>query len=97
VDAPAATTLLLADPMFPGWRARIDGTRVTIASRTGSPVEIGVPAGRHAVEISYEPLSFRLGVVLGGAAFLALGAAAWRLDSSERRAARQPGRDRPSG
>jgi hypothetical protein len=78
VDVPTETTLVLANPMFPGWRARVDGTRAPIASQTGTPVEIRVPAGRHTVDVRYEPLSFRLGIGMCLAALVVLGATIWR-------------------
>jgi hypothetical protein len=78
IDAPADTTLLLADPMFPGWCARVNGKREPIRSRTGTPIQVDVPAGRHEVEISYEPLSFRLGVAAAGFALALLGVIVWR-------------------
>jgi len=79
VDARESTVLLLANPMFPGWRARVDGKRAPIASRTGTPIEVRVSAGRHTVEISYEPLSFRLGAGMCVAALLVLGMIVWRI------------------
>lgn len=78
VNAPADSTLVLANPMFPGWRARVDGRRTPIASRIGAPIEVGVPGGRHFVEIRYEPLSFRIGMGMCVAALVVLGAIAWR-------------------
>jgi hypothetical protein len=77
VDARAKTALILANPMFPGWQARVDGRPASIGSAVGSPVRVGVPAGRHAVEIEYGPLSFRLGVGMACAALLFLVTMAW--------------------
>jgi len=79
VDARESTVLVLANPMFPGWRARVDGKRAPIASRTGTPIEVRVSAGRHTVEISYEPLSFRLGAGMCVAALFVLGMIVWRI------------------
>ena len=90
VDARESTVLVLANPMFPGWRARVDGKRAPIASRTGTPIEVRVPAGRHTVEISYEPLSFRLGAGMCVAALLVLGMIVWRIGWSCRLAAGPP-------
>ena len=77
VDAQADGTLVLADPTFPGWRARVDGTSAPIASRIGAPIEVRVPGGRHLVEISYEPLSFRLGVAGAAVALVVLAVVGW--------------------
>lgn len=78
VNALADATLVLADPTFPGWRARVDGKRAPIASRIGAPIEIRVPAGGHTVEISYEPVSFRLGVAGAVVALFVLAVVGWR-------------------
>jgi hypothetical protein len=78
VSALAETQLVLADPMFPGWEADVDGRSVAIASAVGSPIRVAVPSGRHVVEVEYRPLSFRLGVGMACAALLVLGAVVWR-------------------
>jgi len=90
VDARESTVLVLANPMFPGWRARVDGKRALIATRTGTPIEVRVPAGRHTVEISYEPLSFRLGAGMCAAALFVLGMIVWHIGWAGRLAARPP-------
>jgi hypothetical protein len=90
VDARESTVLVLANPMFPGWRARVDGKRAPIATRTGTPIEVRVSAGRHTVEISYEPLSFRLGAGMCAAALFVLGMIVWHIGWAGRLAARPP-------
>jgi hypothetical protein len=72
--APATTSLVLANPYFPGWRARLDGHDVSLAARPGQMIEVAVPAGRHLVEIAYRPRSFALGLALAGLAVLTIGA-----------------------
>ncbi|MFI5198350.1 MAG: YfhO family protein [Thermoanaerobaculia bacterium] len=74
--------LVVANPMFPGWRAKIDGAGSRIESETGSLTEIPVPAGTHDVVLEYSPTSFRLGLVVAAiGAVLAL-ATARRLASA---------------
>ncbi|HEX7253685.1 MAG TPA: hypothetical protein VF376_12445, partial [Thermoanaerobaculia bacterium] len=71
-------TFLLANPFFPGWRVSIDGRRIPLSLEPGAPIACRVPAGKHAVEIAYEPRSWSLGVrvfVLTAAGLVALG---WR-------------------
>jgi len=71
VRAPGPSTLTLANPMFPGWRARVDGSPARIASSSGQPIRVEVAAGEHLVEIDYAPLTFRLGCVLAAVSALA--------------------------
>jgi hypothetical protein len=78
VTARADTWLVLADPMFPGWQADVDGRPAAIASAVGSPIRVAVPAGRHVVGVEYRPLSFRLGVGLACAGLVVLGAVVGR-------------------
>jgi hypothetical protein len=69
-ESPASARLVVANPMFPGWRVAIDGHSSRIESEVGSITEIPVPAGAHDVVLEYRPTSFRLGLLLA-----ALGAA----------------------
>lgn len=66
--------LTLANPMFPGWRARVDGRAARIASAAGQAIQVSVSAGEHVVEIDYAPGSFRAGCLaaVGSALTLAL-------------------------
>ncbi len=67
VETAGAGTLIVANPMFPGWEARVDGRRAAIASPVGRAVEVAVPPGSHTVLLLYRPLSVRLGLVLSAA------------------------------
>ena len=69
VRADRPGTLVVADPFFPGWTARVDGASVPAGGRPGEPMAVAVPAGTHRVELVYAPASFRLGV---GVALLSL-------------------------
>jgi hypothetical protein len=85
VDAGERSTLILADPMFPGWKAELDGRRVAISSPNGKPIEVSVPGGSHVVVIRYRPLSLRIGLVLaalgiGGTVTMAWGCRRRRRD-----------------
>jgi hypothetical protein len=61
VEAARADRLTVADAMFPGWIARLDGRRVDLAAQPGEAMALSVPAGGHRVELVYRPGSFRLG------------------------------------
>jgi hypothetical protein len=62
-EGPGKVTL--ADPFFPGWRATLDGSAVSVPARPGEAIEVGVPSGNHVLVISYRPRSFRFGVGMG--------------------------------
>lgn len=61
-EASAPSSLVVANPMFPGWRARVDGAPSHIESKAGDLIRIPVPAGTHEVVLEYRPSSFRLGL-----------------------------------
>jgi hypothetical protein len=74
--------LFLADMVYPGWKAYVDGKETPIYRANYIFRAIFVPAGQHTVEFVYQPRSFRLGllitlagmvVVLGALTALALG------------------------
>jgi len=70
--APSPNLLVLSEIFYPGWRALIDGTQAAIFPANGILRGIWAPPGSHAVEVSYEPGSFRLGLGCSAAAGLAL-------------------------
>jgi hypothetical protein len=67
-DLPCAATVVVSEPFFPGWKARIEGRTVPIREVHGALRAIDLPAGRHRVVMTYRPAS-----VYAGAAFTALG------------------------
>lgn len=64
VDAVRPCVLVLADAYYPGWHARIDETRAEVFPVYHAFRAIIVPQGKHTVEYSFSPLSFRLGLLL---------------------------------
>jgi hypothetical protein len=56
--------VVVADTYYPGWRAFVDGAPVAILPADGMFRAVRVPAGKHAVELRYRPISFRIGVGL---------------------------------
>jgi hypothetical protein len=77
VVAAGNDRLTVADPMFPGWSARVDGRAVELAAAPGEAMTVAVPVGAHRVELAYRPGSFRVGVAVAALA-LGLLAIAWR-------------------
>ena len=89
VEARHPCWLVLADTFFPGWTVTVDGEPRSIARANTAFRAVAVGPGDQVVEFRYEPLSFRLGLIVSAGAALALlavgGAALVR-----RRAARPP-------
>ena len=72
---------IFADPLLPGWRARLDGAEVPIYRAHGALRAIAVPGGQHQIEFLYRPMSVILGGALTASGFLACGVLAllgWR-------------------
>ncbi|HEY7114145.1 MAG TPA: hypothetical protein VIA45_14545 [Thermoanaerobaculia bacterium] len=72
--AEAAASLVVADPFFPGWKARVDGAPADVAAEPGEPLRVALAPGRHEVDLAYRPASFSAGVVIGASSVIALAA-----------------------
>jgi hypothetical protein len=73
--------LVVNDSFWPGWRATIDGKRVPIWRADFLVRAVQWPAGRHVLEMKYDPPEVRIGwlVTMAGAiAFIVLSAFEWR-------------------
>ena len=64
MTSPFGGTLVVANAGYPGWEARVEGRRVEVGGGVGRRQEIPVPAGRLRVELTYRPLTFRLGLLV---------------------------------
>ena len=66
VDAttPRAGELVLTDLHYPGWKVRVDGEPADMHRVDYLLRGTTLPAGRHRVEFSYEPASFRIGWIV---------------------------------
>ncbi len=56
--------LVLSDVHYPGWVARVDGREAKIERVNYLLRGVVVPAGASSVELSYEPLSWRIGWIV---------------------------------
>jgi hypothetical protein len=56
--------LTLADELYPGWSASVDGRPVAIGSVEGVFRNVAVPAGSHTVRFTFEPAALRVGLFL---------------------------------
>jgi hypothetical protein len=63
------TTLLIRQAYYPGWHAELDNEQVTIlrADHAFQAIHISKP-GTHNLALSYEPLSFKIGIIITGTA-----------------------------
>jgi hypothetical protein len=73
IDTPAgpAGRLVLADPIYPGWKVTIDGHRAPVRVQNGLFRAVDLPPGRHRVEWRFAPRSFERGLSLSLATLVA--------------------------
>ena len=73
IEAAVNGYLLVADVWYPRWVAWVDGqpTRILRANYLFRAVE--VPAGKHNVVFTYQPITFYLGAFVSGLAWLVVG------------------------
>jgi hypothetical protein len=70
--SPAATTLVLAENHYPGWRAYLDGRAVEVLRVDYNLRGVRVPSGEHEVGFVYRPKSVLAGLVVSLLAAAAL-------------------------
>jgi hypothetical protein len=63
-EAPDRAFLVVADAWFPGWRARMDGRDIAIHRVNQLLRGVIVDAGRHQIEMTFEPRGWATGVRL---------------------------------
>lgn len=56
--------LFLSDNYYPGWKASVDGNQTDIYKANYSFMSVVVPAGKHKVDFYYDPLSFKIGIMI---------------------------------
>lgn len=76
VESLAGTTVTLADALYPGWIAQVDGQVAPLSASGRLFRSLEVPAGRHTVVFSYEPDSLKLGAAASVVGTLIVGALA---------------------
>jgi hypothetical protein len=86
-ESPGEGLLVVADAFWPGWRASIDGRSVPIQRADLLVRAVRWPAGRHLLEMSYEPPGVTLGIAVSAvAALVAVALGVWASEASRRRA-----------
>jgi hypothetical protein len=72
VDATAATTVVVEQSYYPGWKAEVDGQATDIRPANVLFQSLRVPAGGHDLTLTYAPTSFLAGGLLSLVGLLAL-------------------------
>jgi hypothetical protein len=79
VETSCAGLLVLSDVWYPGWRAAVNGESVPILATDIAFRGVPIEAGSSRVVMTYEPASFRLGLLIAVVALLAfVGVAVFR-------------------
>lgn len=73
----AAAMLFLSDSYYPGWHAYVDHKETPIYRADYAFRAVAVPAGKHAVEFRYAPVSWMWGVIGSASGLLILGILIW--------------------
>lgn len=86
----AAPGLLVVSQIYSsGWRASVDGAEMPILPTFHALQGIPLPAGEHRVELRYDPLSLRAGLIVSGlttaAMLLCFAVAGWSAFGARRR------------
>jgi hypothetical protein len=74
VQAEAPALVVVAQAIYPAWRAYVDGARVRLWPANGAFQALEVPAGHHEVVLRYEDRWFELGLVISLASLIGVGA-----------------------
>ena len=63
-DSPTPRMLVLSETFIPGWEATLDGQPLEIWRANAYYQAVLVPAGAHEIVFRYQPVAFRLGLVI---------------------------------
>jgi hypothetical protein len=64
VSSPGPALLILSEPDYPGWQARLNGQPVPLLRANFILRAVPLPAGEHTIDFMFRPLSFTLGAVI---------------------------------
>ena len=84
IESPTPRVLIFAETFIPGWEATLDGQPTETWRANAYYQAVWVPAGSHEIVFRYQPVAFRLGVMIALIA-LPLLAIAWSLPAVIRR------------
>jgi hypothetical protein len=72
VDLSADGFLVLSDLYYQGWRAFVDGVEHEVYKADYALRAVQLKAGEHRIELVFDPLSFRIGLVISVGALLVI-------------------------
>ena len=61
-EGSGALLVALTERFDPGWTSRVDGEHVSVLRVNGDFLGVTVPAGRHTIELAFDPWDLRWGV-----------------------------------
>jgi uncharacterized membrane protein YfhO len=61
-ESESSGWLVLVDTWYPGWKAWVDGERLSVRRANGVFRAVQLPAGKHGVYFRYVPMEFILGI-----------------------------------
>jgi hypothetical protein len=70
IDQPETGLLVVSEIDYPGWEARVDGHRTPMIRTDAILRGVEVPAGQHRVEMVFDPLSVKLGLIVSAVTLL---------------------------
>jgi len=73
VELGAPGLLVVSEVYYPGWRATVDGQPTRVYEVNGVLRGVLVPAGRHRIEMRFDPWSFKVGAVISALTVLGVG------------------------
>ena len=76
LDAPGL--VVLADTVYPGWRATVDGAPAPIFATNHLFRGVPVPSGTHRIRFVYAPWTIPCGIAVSALALAILVGLAWR-------------------
>ena len=72
VEADGNSFLFLSETFYPGWKAYVDGQEEKIFRANYIFQSIFIPKGEHNIRFIYQPVSFKIGLVLSSATLIFL-------------------------
>jgi hypothetical protein len=63
-QASSPALLIVSQTFYPGWKAVSDGNKTGILRVDATLTGVAVPAGTHEIRLTFQPLSFRIGLGL---------------------------------
>lgn len=73
VESSQSAVLVLSQMYYPGWKATVDGTPVSVYPVNLALTGIIVPAGSHEIRLFFQPRTFRIGLVISLLSAFAVG------------------------